>query len=107
MVGTRPTRRPSARWMARQDRRAEMSLMSSIAGERSVKAVLGRRVLSLPNLVGVRLCGPANRAAQRGEALEEARAERLVEAEHIVQHQHLAIAIDAGPDTHGRYPQGL
>src|SRR5262245_44377164 len=105
MVGTSPTRRPSARWTARQDRSSPMSLMSSMAGERSVKAVLGCWVLALPNLVGVGPGRLANGAAKRREALEEPRGERLVEAEHVVQYQHLAVAVGARPDPDGRNPQ--
>src|SRR5947207_12213603 len=94
IVGTSATRRRAPRCSLTQRRRSG-TVVSSF------KAVLRPRVAAVPYLRAVRAHGVSNRFAQLGEALQELRIEALVEAEHVVQHEHLAIAPGSGPDADG------
>src|SRR5690606_23232236 len=125
MVGTKPTRRPSRFQPATRARRASSEVMVSIiedsfmrerhpgadgpgeGGSRRDAAPTGagsRRLLAreaaLAHRVGIGADRAGNAAAFGEEILDELRrAMAGVQAEQVVQHQHLAIAARAGADA--------
>src|SRR6478735_9532628 len=105
MVGTRATPRFAARAPRTQRRRSEMASSSIMGGRRaaarSVEAVLGARIRAVAHLRGVGPNRLADRFTQGTVALEELRIEPLVEAKHVVQDEHLAVASRARPDPDG------
>src|SRR5436190_23546556 len=94
MVGTRAMRCPASRCTRIQERRS-VTVVSTVG---SLKAVLLGRILALADLAGVGPHRVPHRVAQLGVMLEELRGELLVEAEHIVQHQNLAITLRTSTD---------
>src|SRR5437016_1014363 len=88
------SRRASARSLLRQAplQREELALLHR-------EAVLVRRERAVADLT-IELAQRADRGgADVGVALGELRLELAVEAKHVVQHEHLAIAVHAGADT--------
>ena len=61
-----------------------------------------RRECALFHFAHVRVCRRGGIIPQMRERLGEARRARLVEAEHVVHHEHLAVALGAGADADSR-----
>ena len=60
------------------------------------------REAALAHVGGVRVERGADRLADLRVALDEARRAALVEAEEVVPHEHLAVAVGAGADADRR-----
>ncbi len=99
MVGTSATRRPSRFHWAICPRSAPSSLKVWIIGRR--RAV--RRETAVAHGVGKGTGCTGHRAAFGKEILTNLAAMTAVQAEEIVQHQHLAVALRAGTDADGRH----
>src|SRR5690606_34676703 len=100
MVGTKPTRSPSRFHSRTRARRRSISPVVSIMGRALVVGVFGPGETAVAHGLDVGARGAGNRAAPGEEVLHELRPPvAAVEAEHVVQHQHLAVAVRAGADA--------
>src|SRR5215211_3793856 len=93
---------PAARSSRTQRRRSGIvpsSIMVKTGSGASVEAVLRTGIRAVPHLRTVGADGSADRLAQFGVALEKFGCEHLVEAEHVVQHQHLPVAARSRADA--------
>jgi hypothetical protein len=71
-----------------------------------VRLVVGREATAA-HVVGKGGDGLHRGVAQRGVAADELGCHALLDAEHVVVHEHLAIAVAAGPDADGRHVDGV
>src|SRR5207237_934431 len=100
MVGTSPMVRPAARSELVQER-------SCVGVVSSFKAVLPARVHTVAHLSGIGSHRLAHLVAKLSVVLEKLRGELLVQAEHVVQHQNLTVALGSRADADSGNGQDL
>src|SRR5579883_2621723 len=97
MVGTKPMRAPARRQAAIRARNASARVTVSMS-----ERVLGGGKRAAAHRLGVGADRLEHGAAAGEKVLAEFRTLAGGDAEHVVEHQHLAVAIRAGADADGR-----